>query len=43
MMTYACGFFDTVQRVHGIEYELFGDGLLQEMAKHFAAGTLEAA
>jgi hypothetical protein len=43
LLSYACGFFDTTQRVPGIKYELFGDGLLQEMAWHYANGSLEAA
>ena len=42
LLAYATQFFETVQKVDGVEYELFGDGLQQEMARHYADGTLEA-
>lgn len=43
MVGYACQFFELVQKVDDITWELIGDGLLQEMAKHYANGTLETA
>lgn len=43
LLGYATQFFETVQKVDGIEYELFGDGLLQEMTRLYMMDALEAA
>jgi hypothetical protein len=40
LISYATQFFELIQKVDDIKFELFGDGLQQEMARHYANGTL---